>query len=461
MTFEKINVWHFFRICSLFTLGFVCLPIVGYQSLLPILLDNGVFNSYCSTSDECKTQSLILSCMFESAVSMINICSLFWGSLCLKYSRRNLMTIGGIICVLSCILFAFGSDWIKFFCFIVLGFGGTGLFFPAFVIPLEYSAKYQGFIFSVLIGGADCSSIIFYFFSLIYDNSSLTLSTLFIVLAMVYAIEILLGPMFVFSDKIFGDQSVRINNDNSTYNDDDYCATEEETLALIKNDKHNDNINDNDKDLQQNKGELSLLTMLSVIIKRLSNDMLFWMLVIWSGFYINTKYFYIASLNQQLKWITDNNTSSIDTGLTAFDILLPGICVFSPFLGTITNKLGISFSVCMLGIISLIAAITSVIKIYYLQYFTMICFVFNTFFFFVIAPMIVGSIYGMKEQTTIYGIILCIAAIYNYISYLWDYICIDVVNYNFTIINLCLGISCLLASLCTAYLIQNRLTQQS
>ena len=65
----------------------------------------------------------------------------------------------------------------------------------------------------------------------------------------------------------------------------------------------------------------------------------------------------------------------------------------------------------------------------------------------------------MKEQTTIYGSILCIAAIYNYISYLWNYICIDVLNYNFTMINLFLGISCFIASVCTAYIIQNRLTK--
>ena len=462
MTVETINVWHFFRICTLFTLGFVSLTVVGYQSLLPILLDNGVFNSYCS-SNECNTQSLILSWMFESAISVANISCLFWGSLCLKYNRRKLMTSGSVLCIISCILFAFGSDWIKFFSFILLAFGETGLLFPAFVIPLEYDVKYQGFIFSILIGGVDCGAIMFYFFQLIYDNSNTSLSMLFSILAMIYFIEVFLGPMFLFSKKLFSDSISIESIDDDTYDPE---ATEEEKMALKKNENYanlNDD-DDDDDDESNNDNEVvddSLLTMLSVIMKRLSNDMLFWMIVVWSGFYVNTKYFYIATLNQQLKWITDNNTSLINTAITVFDILLPCACLFSPFSGTITNKLGLSFSVCLLGLISFIAAITSVITMYYLQYFTMILIVFNRFLFFVIAPMIVGNIYGMKEQTTIYGIILCIAAIYNYISYLWDYICVDVLNYNFTIINLFLGTSCFIASLCTAYLIQNRLICKS
>ena len=464
MTFNTIDGWHCLRICMLFILGFICLIVIGYQSLLPILIDNGVFNSYCNSGDDvCNTQLLILSFMFESSVSGLNISTLFWGSLCLKYNPKKIMTFGGIISIVSCILFAYGSDWIKFVSYILLGFGGVGLLFPTFVIPLQYSVKYQGFIFGILIGGQDSSAIIFYIFKLIYDNSNanVSLQMLFVFLAVVYFIALFLGPMFLFSDKLFSDECQTIDEDPS--------ASSQETSPLKTND-HDDELNNDleeavDDDVAGIDGhedvhvsQTSLFAMLHVIFQRLLGDILFWMIVIWSGLYVNTKYFYIATLNQQLKWITDNNTLLINRALSVFDILLPCACVFTPFSGVITNKLGFSFSVCMLGIISFITAITSVIQIYYLQYFTMVLIIFNRFLYFVIAPMIVGNVYGMKEQTTIYGIVLCLAAIYNYISYLWDYICIDILNYDFTVVNLSLGTSCFIASLCTAYLVNNRLT---
>ena len=459
MTFEKIDFAHGFRICTLFSLAVVSLIVVGYQSLLPILIDNGVFSSYCNGRDECNAQILILSFMFESAISMLNISGLFWGSLCLKYSRQRLMACGGVFCMISCILFAFGTDWIKFFSFILLSFGGCGFLFPAFVIPLQYSVKLQGFIFGVLVGGENFSAIIFYLFKLIHDNSDISLPMLFVFLAIVFFIALFLGPMFLFSKKLF---SVSFDDESQSDSYNDAC-TSQETISFEKSDHlHSDYDVDAEENVEDdiNDGVAtvapSLLTMLSAIFQRLSHDMLFWMIVVWSCLYVNTKYFYIGTLNQQLKWITDNDASLITRAVTVFDILLPCACVFAPFSGTITNKVGLPFSVCILGIISLVAAIASVIQMYYLQYFTMILIIFNRFLYFVIAPLIVGNVYGTKEQTTIYGIIICVAAIYNYVSYLWDYICIGILNYDFTIINLALGISCLVSSLCTAYLLSNR-----
>ena len=122
MTFDSITTRHVFRFFALFVIGFVSFTEIGYQALLSILVDEGVFNSYCAKNngDECNTQSVILSFMFEAAVSMLNISSFFWGCLCLKYNRRNLMAIGSILSIITCILFAFGNDWIRFFCFIFL-----------------------------------------------------------------------------------------------------------------------------------------------------------------------------------------------------------------------------------------------------------------------------------------------------------------------------------------------------
>ena len=467
MTFDNITLLHGIRIFTLFAIGFLSFTVAGYTSILTVLVDEDVFNSYCSNNDgyECKTQSFILSAMFEAAVSTANISTLFWGSLCLKYNARNIMITSSFICGIFCIVFAFGPNWYKFVSYVGLAFFETGLVFPAFGIPLEYSAKYQGLIFSLLIGGADCSALVFFIVKTIYEEFNVNLSIIFVVLAFMYLI-LNGGIMFIFSPRLFGKDDINTNDNSIGINDESPLLKESGNIQDNGNDKQlqedvDVHVDKKEEEEEEEEGDIPLLSMLKDIALRLIGDEVFIVITIWSCFYVNTKYFYIATLEQQLKWITNNNSSQIDTGLYVFDILLPCTCLFTPFSSIITNKIELSTSICLLGIISLIIAIISVIQMYYLQYVTMVLLVFNRFLYFVLTPLTIGRIYGMKEQTTIYGMVLFIAAVYNYTSYLWDYICVAVLNYNFTIINLVLGILCCLSSFYAAYLVNNKLKPET
>ena len=210
MTFDTITTRHVLRFFALFVIGFVGFTEIGYQALLSILVDEGVFNSYCNespnTDDECSTQSVILSFMFEAAVSTANCSTLFCGILCLKYDRRNIMILSGFGCCTFCLLFGFGSNWFKFVSYICISFFETGLIFPAYGIPLEYSPKYQGLIFSILIAGQDSSALVFFILKLMYENLNITFSMLFVILAAIYLITIVIGPIFVLSDRLFATQ---------------------------------------------------------------------------------------------------------------------------------------------------------------------------------------------------------------------------------------------------------------
>ena len=110
-----------------------------------------------------------------------------------------------------------------------------------------------------------------------------------------------------------------------------------------------------------------------------------------------------------------------------------------------------------MGIMSVIAAVTSVLKYFDLQFFTMIAMVYNRFFYFVIAPMIVGNLWGMEKQSMIYGFILFCAATFNLLGYVFNDIVVHYLNGNFTIINVVLGACCFVFSFWLVYLLRGKI----
>ena len=167
-----------------------------------------------------------------------------------------------------------------------------------------------------------------------------------------------------------------------------------------------------------------------------------------------TKYFYITTLEKQLKWITDDNEKQIDNGTYLFSIMLLCSGLFGFVTGPIIDKFGMKFSWVMMGIISCILSVLSVIKIYDLQYVTMIGMVFNRFFYFAMAPLVIFTIYGPKRQQFMWGTTLFLSSLFNLLGYLLDDIATNVLNGSYMIINVFTGICCLCACLWLAFVLR-------
>ena len=438
-----LPLFDILRLCVIFFTGFILLTIVGYQSLLPILQDEGIFSSLCSSStinnNSCNAQTLRLDMMFNISITTLNAATLFWGILCLKCGPRSGVVIGGALMTISPFIFSFGYDWPCFFSYITMSIGAGGVLFGLFAIPTQYP-KIQGFLFSLLTGFLDASSGIFYIFLMLYKHAGISMRFLFIILSVISAICSLLVYFFVYSSRF----DTKPDQDK---NEPKKESKEENIDELLNIQSDNNQINgkdDNDHEPLINKSTQD--SMLSILARK---ELLY--LTIWSMFYMLTKYFYITTLNKQIGWITNNDDDKIYVSQQVFSIMLLLSGFYSFVTGPIIDKYGMKIALIVMAFVSLIGCILSVIKVYNLQWITMCCFVFNRFFYFALAPLLIAVIFGIDKQLMVYGVVLFISSMFNLLGYLLDDLVTYQLNGDYTIVNLVTGISCFVVALVLCY----------
>ena len=158
------------RLASIYVTSFIVLTVTGYQALLPILYNEGIFSSLCTDNkSSCSAQTLRLDLMFDITISGFNMMYLFWGFLVLKYGYKPGIIIGGTLLTCGTFIFSFGWDWPCFFGYIAMGLGRGGVVGGFFIVCAEYP-KIQGLLFSLLIGCFDASCGVYYIFLLLIDK---------------------------------------------------------------------------------------------------------------------------------------------------------------------------------------------------------------------------------------------------------------------------------------------------
>ena len=202
------------RIVSILIAAFSCLVVVGYQALLPILTNEGIFRSLCTEEtlndeNQCNKQILRLDLMYNITLTVLNMTCLLWGIVTLKYGSRIGVIIGGILSAISCILFSIGDDWLCFVSYILLGLGPGGIVFGIIGIPPQYPAI-QGTLFSLVVGSFDASAGMFWIFDELYDDPvDISFHALFIGLAVFITIMSIIVYTFVYA-KIFEQKEEKI-----------------------------------------------------------------------------------------------------------------------------------------------------------------------------------------------------------------------------------------------------------
>jgi MFS family permease len=347
----------------------------------------------------------------------LNVGTLFWGAVCFKYGPKYAALFGGLCLTMGALIFSFGSDWPCFFAFVLMGFGAGGTIIPAVTVPPQYPAI-QGFLFSMVRACFDASSGVTFLFLMLYQNLNISMQTLYISLAIAHLFTTLLLYCFVFSARFVADieseteskpeletkktaVELKMIDYMSTVTEDDQSQY---SNKLIDFDKY---VEENDQFADENRN--TTLTISEILKSRE-----FVMITVWSMFYVLTKYFYLTSMNEQIKWITDDNQHKIYLAQQVFSVmLLSGGAIFSFITGLIIDKCGVATALTILGILSLVVAIFSVILIYDLQFLTMLLFVFTRFFFFSLAPLLIAIQFGVENQTIIYGFVMAISGVFN------------------------------------------------
>jgi len=68
--------------------------------------------------------------------------------------------------------------------------------------------------------------------------------------------------------------------------------------------------------------------------------------------------------------------------------------------------------------------------------------------------MIVGNLYGYAKQSMFYGFVLLLAACFNLLGYLWNYLVVYPLNGDFLPINIGLGAACFVSSCALAFVLK-------
>ena len=413
----KVAIGIFFTFCT-------SMIVVGFQGILPTFDDCSVWNASRGEHGRAASNSA-LDNMYTAATSAINISALFVGFYIRRVGPRVACATGGLIVALGALLFAFASKldvpqlWT--IGYIVMASGGPFVCFSMFTLPSLVDARHQALVVSMVIGSLDASALVMYLLNVVHKNTGACEKDLFLGFA---ALPLLL----VFASLWLFQRPASSASPN---------GKEEEESDL-------------EKPLTENaSGDVSPKAAIAVegpwvagedektlTILRSPEFML---AILWAGMFLTSKYFYIENVEAQLSWISGGDAHRVNTGVSVFSVMLPAAGLFTPITAALFDKGGIVFSLTLMGFLQLLVGVCSVIPVYPLQFVTMAALVFNRFFFFAAAPIVLTKLWGSRGINELYGIQLFLGAIMNLSNFFWTYVSESVTHGNFCALNLSLN----------------------
>jgi len=420
-----VNVKNVLRVFLAIFYTLTAYTIVGYQILLPVLHGSGVYSHLCSneTKNEthdctvhdcgCTNSQLALDLMFTLATAALN-CAIFASSLLILFmGSRSTCILGAFLLTIGAVSFGFSSrlDFFKELytvAYIVMAFGGPLIGLPMLTLTTLFPTKDVPLLISLIVGASDGSAGVMWLFQILYLRVGWSMDFMFWGLGGISATLIFMS-FFIFSAQ----------NERNGY-------------SILQN-------------LQTAPYEQEK-------IRKMIFSLPFWLVTIWSFFYVLANSFYITTIDRQLAWITNDN-KEIEDGLFVFSIILPCSIIFTPITSFILYKYPPHVPVQMMAFTSIIVTICSVIKVYPLQFFTMVIVVYNRFFFFVTLPFLLKFIFGPMGVGSLYGIALFFAVCFNYSNYLWKYLMNRNFDTGYIVINIFQNILCAVLGLCLSFYI--------
>ena len=384
--------------------------IVGYQGIFIKLRQSSIYLNECIKSNnntmDCSDVEAQLEFMFIITVSLINVISIPAGIAVGKYGPRIACSFGSLISMSGSIIFALSTSIIEWTIgYILIGIAGTFIMFS--MLPLSNLIKTkEGLILSLLIAAVDASSVNMYILGM-FDSIKIAF--------LAYTIcpfGLLIASQFIFTVPIPSTLSKNLINKNDF---DDYIERDNDTDEIIE---------------EKAWFDVENLSLSNILI-----SYPFLCCCLWMSIFVTAKYFYIMTLDEQLRWIGNG-----ENGTEIFSIMLPCAGIFAPLSGYILDKkdkikkvnIGLIYSVILMSIMEILIGILSCIKIYNLQYITMVLLIFNRFMFFATAPFALGKLYGNKGKESLYGFVVTFAGLINLTNYFWKNISVKNNNWIYT-----------------------------
>lgn len=288
------------------------LIIVGYQGLMPVMLDAKMYQFECHPGDAipCTRQNSRINAMFTSATAALNLWLGFAGFLLDSRGPRFIALLGSAQLALGSIIFAFGGDllelsrWLDGYLvgYVIMAIGGASVITSSFHISNCFPA-HRGLIMSLFMAGESFGSAVFLGFKWVHEAYGLSLQEIFLY----YLVFPLLHAVFAY----FLQTPVALSSEAGDGGHSSGAAAAEP------------------------------VEMFRVVKEWRSVEWV--VMVLWGSCGLTYSFFYVGSLNLQLAWLSGDSVDSdyVNHNVIVFSIMFIFVSIAAVFVvGSIVDRFG-------------------------------------------------------------------------------------------------------------------------
>lgn len=484
--------------CAIIWCLFAAGPIFGFAALKPILIEEGVYHEVCKihgiTGAEqelklCVDQDLKLNKMFTIAAVVTNATALIVGHILDNYGPRVCGIIGSFLLSIGAF---FLSGALKFIPldqylsgYVFLALGGPFVFISSFQLANSFP-KFSGMILALLTGAFDTSSAVFLIYRIVYQNLQKISLHSFFITYLIIPLFILLCQLFIMPTSSYktlgtvqklgiegldengqlleGDDGANIVPDiderTSLLSANDVLAEDNAlhpTTSLTANGKRRKSVYEEivETELYAKSGNIFGVLDGEAISTQLKSPFFILMCAFTTIQMIRINYF-VATIRSQEDYLLGEELALRINNI--FDIALPlGGVIAVPFIGLILDNFKtITVLIILMGV-SLVIGLMGVLKSFSANLIGIFILVVYRPFYYTAVSDYSAKVFGFTTFGTVYGLMMCISGLFNYLQTLLDFITHHYENNNPIPVNLALiALTIIFGSSLVSYIINQQ-----
>jgi MFS family permease len=411
--------------------------VFGYAAIKPVLIDENVFVDLCTKQEikegtsPCYQQEIRLNLMFTIAAVSTNVAALPIGTILDRYGPRACGIIGSISLFIGAILFSFahrikGDAFTPGYFFLAVG--GPFVFISSFQLSNTFPQR-SGLILALLTGAFDSSSALFLIFRLIHQATDGRIGTheLFL-FYLVVPVFILVVQVFVMPKASYKSVSEVINEAEAEINAptppeisdeerrihrDRRQSTITEISTLLDKTANTKRANRED---QKNKisgvwGAMHGYSALEQI-----KSPWFWLITLFTVVQMTRINYFVATIRPQERFLLGSEKKAKMVN-EFFDIALPlGGVLSIPFIGVLLDNTSTPFALCFLVVIASIIGILGCLPFTWAAIANVCLFVVYRPFYYTTVSDYSAKVFGFVTFGKVYGLIICLAGLFNFLQ---------------------------------------------
>ncbi|EXJ87515.1 hypothetical protein A1O3_04475 [Capronia epimyces CBS 606.96] len=420
-------------IYCLFAAGIV----FGYAAIKPVLIDEGVFKDLCTPEEvenhvtPCYQQEIRLNFMFTLAAVSTNVAALPIGTILDRYGPRVCGIIGSIFGAVGALLFSFAPK--------VQGDLFTpGYFFLALAGPFVFISSFQlsntfprnsGLILALLTGAFDSSSALFLVFRLIYEatNGKINTHRLFLIYLVVpifiFLVQVFIMPKESYKtvSEVVKDAEEEINaptppelteEERRAYRDRRASTITEVNLLLDKS--------TNTKRAKREETKNSKSGVWGAMHGHTAWEQIkspwFLLITLFTVIQMTRINYFVATIRPQERYLLGSARKAKLVN-DFFDVALPlGGVLSIPFIGTLLDHTSTPFALGFLVVVATIIGVLGCLPYMWAAIANVCFFVVYRPFYYTTVSDYAAKVFGFQTFGKVYGLIICLAGLFNFLQ---------------------------------------------